>query len=162
MIGGFGVPGEKIELVSNGVDLERFVPRPRPDHLVVRYGLAGRRVLLTVSRLYARKGMDRVIESLPAVLGRFPDLVYLIVGEGAYRPTLETLVAHHDLGRNVVFAGAVPDYELTDHYSLGDVFIMANREMPDGETEGFGLVFLEANACGLPVIAGKAGAASMR
>jgi phosphatidylinositol alpha-1,6-mannosyltransferase len=153
----FGVPSGKIELVSNGVDLERFVPRPRPDYLVARYGLEGRPVLLTISRLYARKGMDRVIESLPIVIRRFPDLVYLIVGEGSYRPTLEALVAHHDLGRNVVFAGAVPDYELTEHYSLGDVFIMANREMPDGETEGFGLVFLEANACGLPVIAGKAG-----
>lgn len=153
----FGVPAEKIELVSNGVDLARFVPRPRPAHLVARYGLEGRRVLLTVSRLYARKGMDRVIESLPAVLRKFPDLVYLIVGEGLYRPTLEALVAEHGLSRNVVFTGAVPDYELTEHYSLGDVFIMANREMPDGETEGFGLVFLEANACGLPVIAGRAG-----
>jgi phosphatidyl-myo-inositol dimannoside synthase len=154
---GFGVPAGKIELVSNGVDLTRFVPRPRSADLVVRYGLAGRPVLLTVSRLYARKGMDRVIESLPAVLRQFPDLVYLIVGEGSYRSTLENLVAFHDLGRNVIFTGAVPDYELTEHYSLGDVFIMANREMPDGETEGFGLVFLEANACGLPVIAGRAG-----
>jgi phosphatidylinositol alpha-1,6-mannosyltransferase len=153
----FAVPAGKIELVSNGVDLARFAPRPRPPHLVARYGLEGRRVLLTVSRLYARKGMDRVIESLPAVLQHIPGLVYLIVGEGAYRPTLENLVAYHDLGRNVIFAGAVPDYELTEHYSLGDVFIMANREMPDGETEGFGLVFLEANACGLPVIAGHAG-----
>jgi phosphatidylinositol alpha-1,6-mannosyltransferase len=157
LVRGFGVPDGKIELVSNGVDLDRFVPRPRPNHLMVRYGLEGRRILLTVSRLYARKGMDRVIESLPVVLRRFPDLVYLIVGEGSYRPVLENLVAYHDLGRNVIFAGAVPDYELTEHYSLGDVFIMANREMPDGETEGFGLVFLEANACGLPVIAGKAG-----
>ena len=66
-------------------------------------------------------------------------------------------MAEHGLSRNVVFTGAVSDYELTEHYSLGDVFIMANREMPDGETEGFGLVFLEANACGLPVIAGRAG-----
>ena len=114
-------------------------------------------VLLTISRLYARKGIDRVIESLPAIVRRSPDIVYLIVGEGSYRPVLEDLVARHGLGRNVVFAGAVPDYELTDHYSLGDVFIMANRQMPDGETEGFGLVFLEANACGLPVIAGRDG-----
>lgn len=157
LIDAFGVPPRKIELVSNGVDLRRFVPRPRPAHLVARYGLEGRPVLLTVSRLYARKGVDRVIESLPAVLRQIPDLVYLIVGGGTYRPALEALVEKHDLGRTVVFAGAVPDYELTEHYSLGDVFIMANREMPDGDTEGFGLVFLEANACGLPVIAGKAG-----
>lgn len=81
----FDVPPAKIELVSNGVDLARFVRRPRPAHLAARYGLEGRRVLLTVSRLYARKGIDRVIESLPVVLRRFPDLVYLIVGEGAYR-----------------------------------------------------------------------------
>ncbi|WP_428493058.1 glycosyltransferase [Rhodopila sp.] len=187
----FGVPPGKIELVSNGVDRDRFVPRPRSAYLVARYALARDRsrwkhqehespatnddsqsmigltrsdhslqqrpVLLTVSRLYARKGIDRVIESLPVVLHRFPDLVYLIVGEGSYRPELERLVLAHGLGRNVVFAGAVPDHELTDHYSLGDAFIMANREMPDGETEGFGLVFLEANACGLPVIAGRAG-----
>ncbi|HEY1411246.1 MAG TPA: glycosyltransferase [Rhodopila sp.] len=157
LIRGFNVPQRKIELVSNGVDLARFVPRPRPNDLVARYGLSGRRVLLTVGRLYARKGMDRVIESLPLVLRRFPDLLYLIVGEGSYRPTLEQLVADLGLGRNVIFAGAVPDHRLTDHYSLGDVFIMANREMPDGDTEGFGLVFLEANACGLPVIAGCAG-----
>nr|WP_294501230.1 glycosyltransferase [uncultured Rhodopila sp.] len=157
LVNGFGVRPEKIELVSNGVDLTRFVPRPRPEPLVRRYGLEGRRVLLTVSRLYARKGIDRVIESLPLVLQRVPDLIYLIVGEGNYRPELEKLVALHGLKASVVFSGTVPDYELTDHYSLGDVFIMANREMPDGETEGFGLVFLEANACGLPVIAGKAG-----
>lgn len=157
LIGGFGVPADKVELISNGVDLARFLPRPRAAALVARYGLANRPVLLTISRLYARKGMDRVIESLPAVVRHRPDIVYLIVGEGSYRPTLESLVARHHLGRNVVFAGAVADFELTDHYSLGDVFIMANREMPDGETEGFGLVFLEANACGLPVIAGRAG-----
>lgn len=157
LISGFGVWPKKIELVSNGVDLVRFAPRPRRADLVARYGLAGRAVLLTVSRLYARKGVDRVIESLPRVIRSLPGIVYLIVGEGSYRPALESLVAFHGLGANVVFAGAVPDYELTDHYSLGDVFIMANREMPDGETEGFGLVFLEANACGLPVIAGRAG-----
>lgn len=154
---GFGVPATKIQLVSNGVDLARFTPRPRSATLMARYGLRGRKVLLTISRLYARKGMDRVIESLPRVRQHIPDIVYLIVGEGSYRPNLEQLVALHELQAHVVFAGGVPGYELADHYSLGDVFIMANREMPDGETEGFGLVFLEANACGLPVIAGQAG-----
>jgi phosphatidylinositol alpha-1,6-mannosyltransferase len=63
----------------------------------------------------------------------------------------------YGLAGQVIFAGSVPDHELVAHYALGDVFIMANREMPDGETEGFGLVFLEANACGVPVIAGNAG-----
>lgn len=153
----FAVPSERIELISNGVDLHRFRPRPRPASLVARYGLAGKRVLLTVGRLYPRKGMDRVIESLPGVLRYIPDLVYLVVGDGAYRPALEALARERGVQGHVVFAGAVPDDELVDHYALGDVFIMANRAMPDGDTEGFGLVFLEANACGLPVIAGRAG-----
>lgn len=151
------VPGEKIELISNGVDLQRFVPRPRRQDLLTRYGLVGRRVLLTVGRLYARKGMDRVIESLPAVLRALPDVCYLLVGDGTYRAELEQLAMACGVRDAVVFAGAVPDSELIDHYALADAFIMANREMPDGDTEGFGLVFLEANACGIPVIAGKAG-----
>lgn len=152
-----GVPADKIALISNGVDLQRFRPRPRRADLLARYGLEGRRVLLTVGRLYARKGMDRVIESLPAVRRVLPDISYLLVGDGPYRPELERLATAHGVREAVVFAGAVPDAELIDHYALADAFIMANREMPDGDTEGFGLVFLEANACGIPVIAGRAG-----
>jgi phosphatidylinositol alpha-1,6-mannosyltransferase len=157
LISGFGVPEAKITLISNGVDLSRFTPRPRSPRLEARYGLAGRRVLLTISRLYARKGIDRVIEALPMVLKHIPDILYLVVGEGSYRTTLEQMVAERSLSGHVVFAGAVADHELADHYGLGEVFIMANRAMPDGETEGFGLVFLEANACGVPLIAGQAG-----
>lgn len=152
-----GVPPGKIALISNGVDLQRFVPHPRRADLLARYNLAGRRVLLTVGRLYARKGMDRVIESLPAVRRVLPDISYLLVGDGPYMPELERLAVAYGVRDMVVFAGAVPDSELIDHYALADAFIMANREMPDGDTEGFGLVFLEANACGIPVIAGKAG-----
>lgn len=152
-----GVPAAKIALISNGVDLQRFTPRARRDDLLARYGLAGRRVLLTVGRLYARKGMDRVIASLPAVRQVLPDISYLLVGDGPYRPVLEQLAEDLGVRDAVVFAGSVADSELIDHYALADAFIMANREMPDGDTEGFGLVFLEANACGIPVIAGKAG-----
>ena len=114
-------------------------------------------MLLTVGRLYARKGMDRVIESLPELLGMFPDLVYVIVGEGPYRANLAGLAEALGVADSVIFAGELRDDEVTDHYALADVFIMANRTMPDGDTEGFGLVFLEANACGIPVIAGSAG-----
>ena len=152
-----GVPPGKIALISNGVDLQRFIPRPRRADLMARYGLVGKRVLLTVGRLYARKGMDRVIESLAAVLRELPDVCYLLVGDGTYRAALEHLADAHGVRDAVVFAGAVADAELIDHYALADAFIMANREMPDGDTEGFGLVFLEANACGIPVIAGRAG-----
>jgi phosphatidylinositol alpha-1,6-mannosyltransferase len=152
-----GVPSDKVALISNGVDLQRFGPKSRRVDLLARYNLAGRRVLLTVGRLYARKGMDRVIESLAEVRRVLPDISYLLVGDGPYLPELERLAAARGVRDAVVFAGAVPDAELIDHYALADVFVMANREMPDGDTEGFGLVFLEANACGIPVIAGRAG-----
>jgi len=152
-----GVPPTKIELISNGVDLNRFTPRPKRSDLLARYGLEGRKVLLTVGRLYERKGMDRVIASLPRVLAQLDGIAYLLVGDGPYRPTLEYMAEQFGVRDNVIFAGAVADTELVDHYALADVFIMANREMPDGDTEGFGLVFLEANACGIPVVAGMSG-----
>jgi phosphatidylinositol alpha-1,6-mannosyltransferase len=157
LVGTMGVPSAKIELISNGVDLTRFTPRPKRPDLLARYGLEGRKVLLTVGRLYERKGMDRVIASLPPVLAQLSGISYLVVGDGPYRPALEDMAGQFGVRDNVIFAGAIPDAELVDHYALADVFIMANREMPDGDTEGFGLVFLEANACGIPVIAGMSG-----
>ncbi len=147
----------KVALIPNGVDLSRFSPRPRRADLVARYGLGGRRVLLTVGRLSERKGMDRVIEALPRLRAALPDLVYLMVGEGPFRPVLEALAAAQGVTDAVIFAGAVPPDELVDHYALADAFIMANRTLENGDTEGFGLVFLEANACAVPVIAGSAG-----
>ena len=152
-----GVAEDRITLISNGVDLARFAPRePRPE-LAARYGLAGRPVLLTVGRLHERKGMDRVVDALPAIRAAVPGLRYLMVGDGPYRASLERRAAERGVADAVVFAGAVGDSELVDHYALADVFVMANREMPDGDNEGFGLVFLEANACGVPVVAGDAG-----
>jgi phosphatidylinositol alpha-1,6-mannosyltransferase len=152
-----GVDPAKITLIPNGVDLARFAPRPRQVGLMRRYGLAGHPVLLTVGRLSERKGQDKVIEALPALRQTIPGLTYLLVGEGPSRPMLEAQAEALGVAENVVFAGAVAPHELVDHYALADAFIMANRELPSGETEGFGLVFLEANACGVPVIAGRAG-----
>jgi phosphatidylinositol alpha-1,6-mannosyltransferase len=157
LIESFGVQPARIELISNGVDLGRFRKRPRRPDLIARHGLVGKRVLLTVGRLYARKGVDRVIESLPRVFETVGDLHYVVVGDGPYLPVLEELARRLGIADRVIFAGAVSDDELVDYYAFADAFIMANREMPDGDTEGFGLVFLEANACGLPVIAGRAG-----
>lgn len=157
LVQALGVPAGKVVLINNGVDTTRFAPRPRRPELVQRYGLDGAIVLLTVGRLYARKGMDRVIEALPALGQRYPTIRYLIVGDGPYRATLEQTAAQAGVRDRVVFAGAVADADLGDHYALASLFIMANRTMPDGDTEGFGLVFLEANATGLAVIAGSAG-----
>jgi phosphatidylinositol alpha-1,6-mannosyltransferase len=155
----YGVPSDKITLIANGIDLDRFRLRPDNPDLRARYGLTDRRILLTVGRLSERKGMDRVIEALPEILARHPDVHYLIVGEGDYGARLERLVAERRLGARVIFAGAVSDDELLDHYAIAEVFVMPHRQLASGDTEGFGVVFLEANACGVPVVAGVSGGA---
>ncbi|WP_295884290.1 glycosyltransferase family 4 protein [uncultured Thiohalocapsa sp.] len=157
LIDKMGVAPERIELIVNGVDAERFQPGPKSQDLLERYGLAGKRVLLTVGRLVERKGIDTTIRALPQVLAQCPDARYLIVGTGDYRTELEALVAEYGVGEQVIFAGRVPHDELVAHYQLCDLFVMPNRELANHDTEGFGLVFLEANACGKAVVAGRAG-----
>ena len=155
-----GVASQKIELIYNGVNLDRFKEQQKSTDLLDRYGLEEKRVILTVGRLVERKGIDLVIRSIPRIVSRFPDIHYLIVGDGPYRSVLEQLAQETGVADRVTFAGLVDDNELVGHYALCNVFVMPNRELPDGDTEGFGLVFLEANACGKPVVAGKAGGTS--
>jgi phosphatidylinositol alpha-1,6-mannosyltransferase len=149
----------KIRLIHNGVDTDRFQPGPVEPALIERHGLAGKFVLLTVGRLVPRKGIDHVLKALPQVLPQVPNLHYLVVGVGPYRDELEALTDSLGLRPHVTFAGRIADEELPAYYRTCDLFLMPNREMPDGDTEGFGLVFLEANACGKPVIGGRAGGA---
>ncbi len=155
-----GVAGGKIELIYNGVELGRFKEQKKSKYLVDRYGLEGKKVILTVGRLIERKGIDTVIRSIPKLIPKIPDIYYLIIGDGPYRRVLEQLVQETGMTDRVTFAGLVDGDDLVRHYALCDVFVMPNRELPDGDTEGFGLVFLEANACGKPVVAGKAGGTS--
>lgn len=157
LISRMGVPAARIELIVNGVDAGRFQPGPKPPALLARYGLAGKQVLLTVGRLVERKGIDTMLRALPMVLAQNPDARYLIVGSGDYRPALDALVAELGLGDAVIFAGRVAQEDLVAHYQLCDLFVMPNRELDNHDTEGFGLVFLEANACGKAVIGGRAG-----
>ncbi|HEV2677314.1 MAG TPA: glycosyltransferase [Aliidongia sp.] len=153
------LPDNRAVIIPNGVDRQRFYPTsPRAD-LIERYGLAGKRVLLTVARVVERKGADMVLRAMPEILAACPTAHYLIVGDGPYRPELDAICAELAIGEHVTFAGDVADGELNDHYSLCDVFVMPNRELANGDTEGFGLVFLEANACGKPAISGIAGGA---
>jgi phosphatidylinositol alpha-1,6-mannosyltransferase len=126
------------------------VPRCRRDDLVAR--LAGRRVILTVGRLSASeryKGNDRVIAALPGILAKVQDAAYLIVGSGEDRPRLEQLALEVGVAGRVVFAGQVADADLPEYFALADVFAMPSTG------EGFGIVFLEAAAYGLPVIGGS-------
>lgn len=149
----------KVTLVPNGVNLERFQPRTAPPDLAARYGVEGKRILLSVGRLVARKGADRLIEAMPQILRCCPDVHLLIAGDGPMRAKLEESIHALGLQKNVNLLGAISDRELDDLYALAEAFALPNREMPDGDTEGFGLVFLEANACGKPVVAGQAGGA---
>ena len=149
----------RIEVITNGVDLQRFRPRPKRSDLLARYGVHGHRVLLSVGRLIERKGIDRVLQALPLLAARHPLIRYVIVGEGPYRSRLEQIAEEAGVRQHVVFAGSIPEADLVDHYALCDLFVLPNRELADGDTEGFGLVFVEANACGKPVIGGRAGGA---
>lgn len=134
------------------VDLTVFGPAPKNEELSRRYGLANKKILLTVGRLAGQargKGFDEILESLPALHQAVPDIAYLIVGEGEDRRRLEQKAKDLGIRDLVVFAGYVPEQEIADHYRLADVYVMPSSG------EGFGIVFLEAMACGIPVIAGK-------
>jgi phosphatidylinositol alpha-1,6-mannosyltransferase len=154
-----GVSRERIALIPPGVDAQRFTPQR--DAGAFRSGLAphGEKLLLTVGRLTRRKGHALVISALPRVLQVVPSLRYVIVGpDWGEREKLEELIEELDLQKEVVFLGRVGDEELPHIYSACDLFVMANYEPQNNlDTEGFGIVFLEANACGKPVIGGQAG-----
>ncbi len=145
-----------------GVDDVAFHPRNRDDGRRVRanYGLADRPVVVCVSRLMPRKGQDTMIEAMPLIKRKVPDAALLIVGGGPYKPKLEELVAKNGLHNDVVLTGTVPWAELPAHYAAGDVFAMPCRTRNRGlDVEGLGIVYLEASATGLPVVAGDSGGA---
>jgi phosphatidyl-myo-inositol dimannoside synthase len=126
---------------------------------VSRFSLQGQLVLVTVARLVARKGHDTVIRSLPHLAKDFPNLKYLIVGGGPDRDALEQLARELNVAERVVFTGYVPETDLADFYALGDVMVMPNRQESNGDLEGFGMAFVEANAVGRPVVGGRSGGA---
>ncbi|HVV30549.1 MAG TPA: glycosyltransferase family 4 protein [Mycobacteriales bacterium] len=146
--------------VASGVDPAVFRPDSDGAQVRSRHGLTGRPVVVCVSRLVARKGQDALIRALPAIRRRVPDAALLLVGGGPYRSTLERLVREHDVAEHVVLTGSVPQEELAAHYAAGDVFAMPCRSRGGGlEVEGLGIVYLEASATGLPVVAGDSGGA---
>ena len=155
----FGVPRERVTVIRNGIDLAMFGRRAADDGLRRPLGLLGSRVITTIARLVPRKGIDRVIEAMPAMLGVVPELEYLVVGEGPQEAELRALAARLGVAERVHFAGGVQHVDVPRYLALAELMVMPNRRMPDGEDDGLSLIFLEANACGLPVIAGRAGGA---
>ncbi|KQX53731.1 MULTISPECIES: glycosyltransferase family 4 protein [unclassified Streptomyces] len=143
-----------------GVDEKTFHPGSGGDEVRARLGLSDRPVVVCVSRLVPRKGQDTLITALPAILRRVPDAVLLIVGGGPYEKDLRRLAAETGVAGSVRFTGAVPWSELPAHYGAGDVFAMPCRTRRGGlDVEGLGIVYLEASATGLPVVAGDSGGA---
>lgn len=142
--------------VNNGVNAGIFKKTTvRPD-TEAKYRPRGERILLTVTRLYPYKGVDRMLESLPAISRSVPGVKYLVVGSGPDRPRLEDLAVRLGLQDQVRFLGTLPLAEIVELYNLADLFVMLSREEPPN-VEGFGLVFLEAAACGLPSVGGRSG-----
>jgi phosphatidylinositol alpha-1,6-mannosyltransferase len=147
---------DRVHVVHPGVDTSYFVPAARDEGVRQRLGWSGRLVVLTAGRLQARKGQDQVIRALPTVRQRFPNVLFAIVGDGYDRPRLEGLVREHSVANHVQFLGGVDDARLRECYQQCDLFVLANRTI-GGDFEGFGIVLIEAQACGKPVIAGASG-----
>ncbi len=159
-LAGMGLPADKIFIFPLGVDINIFQPAPASPELVQAFGLAGKKVILTIARLVERKGVDKLIKALSLVREEVPEAVLLIVGRGPEEEKLRRLVRQYKLEDRVKFAGMVEHHLLPRYYNLCDVFCLPNRSgIRRGDVEGFGLVFLEANACGKPVVGGNSGGA---
>jgi len=150
-----GVPSSRVHVVPNGTDPKRFRPQDGTP-LRERLGLSDQPLLLTVGRLVPRKGIDTVLRALPSIAERCPDVAYVVVGTGPDRSRLQGLADHLGVQDRVRFVGDVDHDRLPLYYSAADLFVMPAREDPP-DVEGFGLVFLEANACGTPVIGARSG-----
>lgn len=152
-----GVHPERITLISPGVDIERFTPNLPAAHLRTSIGMqSGQMLILSVGRLSRRKGFDRIIQALPSLIGHGIDAHYALIGIGEDRDYLARLARDLGVADRVHLLGHVSPEDLPLWYNACDVFAMPNRVI-NGDTEGFGMVFLEAAACGKPSLAGDAG-----
>jgi phosphatidylinositol alpha-1,6-mannosyltransferase len=153
------LPSQKVRVVHPGVDTNRFLPAPPNRQLREELGWGDRPVILTVGRLQKRKGHELLIAALPSICERIPQVLYAIVGSGPEHESLVNLVARLELQDHVLFHGDLTDDQLVSYYQQCDLFVLPNRRL-GGDIEGFGMVLLEAQACGKPVIAGASGGTS--
>ena len=141
---------EKFQLLPCMVDGDKFIPGLLPVDLIEGYNLQRAKILMTVARLWSGdpyKGVDVTIRALPMVLQSLSEVKYLIIGQGDDQPRLAKLAQDLGVGEKVIFAGFVPTEDLVKHYQVADAYVMPSQE-------GFGIVYLEAMACGLPVLSG--------
>jgi phosphatidylinositol alpha-1,6-mannosyltransferase len=151
-----GVPAAKITVVYPGVDARRFSETGCGRKLRERLAPNGEILLLTVGRLQRRKGHDLVVRTLELLKGDFPEMRYVVVGDGEEQDRLQQLAGQLGLRDRIEFVGAVAPDQLPAYYAAADIFVHPNR-VDAGEAEGFGIVFLEAAAAGLPTIGGNNG-----
>lgn len=160
-----GLPKEtesKMYQLLPGVDTDLFNPSNKiaGEEIRAKLGFADRPTIVSVSRLMARKGHDQLIRAIPEISKRIPGVALVIVGDGKYRKSLEKLVRRLKLTSDVYFSGKVPYRDLPKWYAVGDVFAMPCRtRLANWDVEGLGIVYLEASATGLPVVAGDSGGA---
>jgi len=149
----------KLVQIAPGIDVDHFVPTDS-SKLRAELGLADKSVIISVGRLVHRKGQDKLIAALPAIRAAVPNVHLVLVGVGPYQDYLEKLVSKLNVGDCVTFIGRINYAELPTYICLGDIFAMPSRSRFFGlEVEGLGIVYLEASACGLPVVGGKSGGA---
>ena len=145
--------------IAPGIDTDHFLPQDASE-LRRELGLTNKKVIVSVGRLVHRKGQDVLIEAMPNIIQEVPEAHILMIGEGPYRSYLETRVKTLGLQERVTFIGRIQYAELPRYICAGDLFVMPSRSRLAGlEVEGLGIVYLEASACGLPVIAGNSGGA---
>jgi phosphatidylinositol alpha-1,6-mannosyltransferase len=151
-----GINLDKVQLLPCVVDGTAFSPGKKSPELITKYQLVDAKVLLTVARLWQTdiyKGVDVTIRALPQIAAAFPEVKYLVIGRGDDQPRLQQLAQDLGVGDRVIFAGFIPTQNLVEHYRLADAYIMPSQE-------GFGIAYLEALACGKPVLSGDADGSS--
>ncbi len=159
-----GVPVERLHLLNPGVDVQQFKPDVDVSDLEQLYGHDRKRVLLTVSRLVAKKNHSAVLRALPRVLKQVPDTLYLIVGDGPEQSNIQQLCENLGLTDHVIFIPNTTGQDLVKLYNICDAFVMVSKtvqidNLPGApeDVESFGIVFIEAGACMKPVIGGRSG-----
>lgn len=152
----WNVADDRIRVLNPGVDCAKFVPAARDSAVRHRLGWGDRTVVLTVGRLQERKGQDMMIRALPEISQNVPDVLYAIVGDGDEFARLDGLVRELGVSDRVRFHRDLADDDLVRCYQQCDLFALPNRQIGD-DIEGFGMVLLEAQACGKPVLAGASG-----
>jgi len=156
LLNGWGLPESMVRIMHPGVDTRRFIPVESNEALRAQLGWKARQVVLTVGRLETRKGHDQLILALHAIRKTVPNVLYAIVGDGERHEFLRALVEREGLTDHVQFLGELKDEKLLSCYQQCDLFVLPNRQVGN-DIEGFGMVLLEAQACGRAVVAGDSG-----